>query len=269
MSKERVDRIKKVGHDPNMISGIHNYCDRWCERCSFTSRCVVFAMEPEGGRDAESLDIKNEAFWDELADNFQSSFELLREMLVEHGIDPDEPPSDEDMAEYDRANKASENHPLVKDAEEYMMGVMDWFKESDSMFEDKVEELATKVRLELPNTSPEDEVLEVRDIVDVIQWYCTMIPVKIGRAVHGKLEGVPDIIKDMPRDCDGSAKIALISLDRSLAAWIKMRQHFPQYEDEILDFLVKLEKLRKTTEYEFPEARAFVRPGFDETAIKK
>ncbi len=264
MSKERVDKIKRVGRNPDMISGIHNYCDRWCERCTFTKHCAVFAMEPEGGRDAESLDMKNEAFWSELKDVFETSFELLREMLVEHGIDPNEPASDEDMAEYDRTQEASENHPLVKDAEEYMMAVMDWFKKSDVISEDKVEELTTKVRLKLPNSDPEAEVLELRDIVDVIQWYCTMIPVKIGRAIHGKLEGVPDIIKDMPRDCDGSAKIALISLDRSLAAWIKMREHLPQYGDKILDFLVALERLRKTTEYEFPEARAFIRPGFDE-----
>jgi hypothetical protein len=25
------------------IVGIFNYCDRWCERCAFTSRCRVFA----------------------------------------------------------------------------------------------------------------------------------------------------------------------------------------------------------------------------------
>lgn len=237
--------------------------------CSFTSRCAVFAMEPEGGRDAESLDLKNEKFWEELADNMQSSFELLREMLEKHGIDPNQPPTDEEMAEYDRKQEASDNHPLVKKSEEYMMAVMDWFKDSDSMFEDKADELTTKVRLELPNSSPEDEVLELRDIVDVIQWYHTVIHVKLHRAINGKLEGVSDIITDMPRDCDGSAKIALISIDRSLAAWIKMCEHFPQYEDEFLDFLAKLENLRKTSEYEFPEARAFVRPGFDESLFAK
>ena len=25
------------------IVGVYNYCDRWCERCAFTSRCRVFA----------------------------------------------------------------------------------------------------------------------------------------------------------------------------------------------------------------------------------
>ena len=31
----------------HIISGIHNYCDRWCERCPLTARCRVFAMSAE------------------------------------------------------------------------------------------------------------------------------------------------------------------------------------------------------------------------------
>jgi hypothetical protein len=35
------------------IVGIFNYCDRWCERCEFTSRCRVFAdgAELDASRD--------------------------------------------------------------------------------------------------------------------------------------------------------------------------------------------------------------------------
>ena len=29
------------------IVGIFNYCDRWCERCPFTSRCRLFATLAE------------------------------------------------------------------------------------------------------------------------------------------------------------------------------------------------------------------------------
>jgi hypothetical protein len=30
----------KLAADPKYIPGICNYCDRWCERCPFTSRCL-------------------------------------------------------------------------------------------------------------------------------------------------------------------------------------------------------------------------------------
>ncbi len=30
------EQLKKLAKDPKFISGIYNYCDRWCERCAFT-----------------------------------------------------------------------------------------------------------------------------------------------------------------------------------------------------------------------------------------
>ena len=58
--------------------------------------------------------------------------------------------------------------------------------------------------------------------------------------------------------------IALISIDRSIAAWGVMLRGFQTKEDEILEILVLLEKMRKNVEKKFPDARSFVRPGFDE-----
>lgn len=39
------------------ISGIYNYCDRWCEKCSYTNRCLLFKQEAE--REIKYL-LKNE-----------------------------------------------------------------------------------------------------------------------------------------------------------------------------------------------------------------
>ena len=42
--------------DDNFISGISIHCDRWCERCQFTDRCRLFAIEQERGvRDLRTL----------------------------------------------------------------------------------------------------------------------------------------------------------------------------------------------------------------------
>ena len=43
------------------IVGIYNYCDRWCETCSFTSRCRVFAdrAELEAQSDPQLSDVVN------------------------------------------------------------------------------------------------------------------------------------------------------------------------------------------------------------------
>jgi hypothetical protein len=42
------------------------------------------------------------------------------------------------------------------------------------------------------------------------------------------------------------------------------RQGFPDQADQLLEMLVKLDRLRRAGESKFPAARAFIRPGLDE-----
>lgn len=40
------DHGRESGNDErDFISYIHNYCDRWCERCAFIDRCMSYALE--------------------------------------------------------------------------------------------------------------------------------------------------------------------------------------------------------------------------------
>ncbi len=55
--------IKKLAENKDFIPGIFNYCDRWCERCPFTARCMKFAMTREYDDDHEASDINKEKFW--------------------------------------------------------------------------------------------------------------------------------------------------------------------------------------------------------------
>ena len=65
-------------------------------------------------------------------------------------------------------------------------------------------------------------------------------------------------------DGNGSAKIALIAIDRSMAAWHAMEMCLPGKSDSIAPIVADLERLRWLLEEEFPDARGFMRPGFDE-----
>ena len=67
-----------------------------------------------------------------------------------------------------------------------------------------------------------------------------------------------------PKDSDGSAKVAIISIERSIEAWASIMQIIPEAEDKIIDILSLLQKSLRLAEAEFPEARKFIRPGFDE-----
>ena len=63
-----------VGHvaDPWLIPGIYNYCNRRCERCQFTERCLTF----RDLREYESRHPDGSVF-EAVHDSFQKTFALL------------------------------------------------------------------------------------------------------------------------------------------------------------------------------------------------
>ncbi len=264
MPERNTDRFKALTNNPEFISGIYNYCDKWCERCPFTARCAVFAMEADDDPRPGSRDPENETFWKQLHESLMCALELLHEMAEEAGIDLDTPASPEDKARIDKLLRDTKAHPLVTTATDYTMAVHKWFQAAKGSFENKAEELDTKVRLDLPNTDPEAESMDLQDATEVVQWYHTLISAKTRRAVQQALTDRLLSDERVPGESNGSAKVALVCIDRSMAAWMRIREHLPDQQDTILDLLVALERLRRETERVFPNARSFVRPGFDD-----
>lgn len=255
--------IKKLSENPDFIPGIYNYCDRWCERCPFTLRCMNFAMTEEQFTDPETQDLKNKLFWEKLSEMFKLTLEMVKETAAEHGIDLDNFNIEQAVDEHKEIRKTAESHECSCAAKAYGQMVTEWFESTKELFKEKADEMGLKVRLELPGYDPAGEVASLKDSVDIIRWYQHFIYIKIIRAIQGKLEESELDLGQYPNDSEGSAKIALIAIDRSIAAWGQMREHFPERRDNILDILVHLDRLRKKAEKEFPSARTFVRPGFD------
>lgn len=251
------DHLKKLAQNPNFISGIYNYCDRWCERCTFTSRCMNFALSEEQFSDPESQDINNDLFWQKLSETFQLTLEMVKEAAEEYGIDLNSLDLEAAEKEDRLKDEIAEKHECSRLAKKYGKMVRTWFDSAGDLFKEKEENLNLQVQLEMPNANPIAEADSIKDAVDVIHWYQHFIYVKLMRAIRGNLD-------EFSEDSDGSAKVALIAIDRSIAAWGEMHSHFPEQKDEILDTLIHLDRLRRKVEKEFPKARAFVRPGFDE-----
>ena len=70
--------------------------------------------------------------------------------------------------------------------------------------------------------------------------------------------------RDWPADHDGSAKVALLGIERSHAAWLDMVERGFLAAAEAEPFIADLVWLGEQLEITFPNARAFVRPAFDE-----
>ena len=234
--------LTELANNPDLISGIYNYCDRWCERCPLTSRCLVYATEQEDDDSPESRDLRNEQFWRKLSAIFQETREMIVDWAQNAGVDFNAF-ADEDEARHKRKRQLVDNHPLTKAGKKYANTATDWFREFDQMV----------------------EITDLEDAREVIQWYQYQIAVKTMRALSGRKEELEDPeITDFPKDSDGSAKVALIGIDRSIAAWRMMQMSLPDRVESIVPLILQLERLRQRLEKSFPQARDFIRPGFDE-----
>jgi hypothetical protein len=104
------------------------------------------------------------------------------------------------------------------------------------------------------------------DALDVVTHDEVLIPAKLHRALHGHdcaqhEDGVED--EPVQNDWNGSAKVALISIDRSEAAWRLIAD--ATNDPRAIGCAEILSNLRLLTLDAFPKAVSFVRPGFDDS----
>jgi hypothetical protein len=251
-------RLTELAENPDLIPGIYNYCDRWCERCSFTSRCLVFATEQEDNDENPAhRDITNEQFWQRLSLIFKETKEMILEWANEEGIDLENIDEDE-IAWSEKQHDDAERHPLAVSGKRYADEVRKWFAEYYQTLESSDVE---------SDETDEEQADQVRDATEVLFWYQYQIAVKTIRALWSRSTESDEWTGESDsKDSDGSAKVALVGLDRSIAAWRLMQLSLPERSELIVPLILHLERLRNATEKEFPNARDFIRPGFDEGA---
>ena len=256
--ESRKDKYKRtlidLAHSGKFIPGIYNYCDRWCERCTMTSKCLNYAHEQamkEEATDPETNDINNEKFWESLRMSFQVTRELIEEDAKRLGIDLENLPE----VEY----KEPEKKQVEILAEKYSLKIHNWLSTNNKRLKQKTRQL-------LVISTTNKNALLFADAWEVVQWYSVFIAAKVHRA-HFDLDERIDEEEDefSPlSDNFGSAKIAIIAIDRSMEALSAMYSVMPEDEDHFLEFLAQLSKIKKIMLDTFPNVMEFKRPGFDE-----
>jgi hypothetical protein len=260
------DTLDRLASDPGLIPGVYNYCDRWCERCTLTARCLSFKMDrvTQARRGEPAGDNTAGSFWDDIARSFALARRLVEREARRQGIDLDAPDA---LIEAEREERrrlrtaAREGSVLHHAASAYWKSAKTLLERLRPQLDDTAAELQVQARLGAGH--PEAAAAEIGDALEVVRWYLFFIDVKLQRAIASRIDRVRDGDDGFPSDADGSAKIALVAIDRSIGAWARLRAHFQPEADPILDLLVQLERLRRAAEREFPAARAFQRPGFD------
>lgn len=203
-----------------------------------------------------------------MSQNFREAARVLQEAAQSQGIDLTAV-STEEVKEYTRKREmtrdTARSHPLSTATLQYVAKATELLERKNIM-RDKADEMLNHFELGIRNEKDiTAQVTVIKDAQEIISRYIQFIHVKFMRALMGKMEYDEwKETKGFPKDSDGSAKIALIAIDQSIEAWSIMLQTIPVAEDEILYLLALLQRTRRMGEHEFPHARHFIRPGFDE-----
>lgn len=228
------------------IDFISAYCDRWCERCAFTMRCSTFACHAATA----------------MCDgDFRQGLELaVGQPQPVDGARPEPPPWLQELLDYEPSAveiaKAVEDDRLRNEriaamklseaSHDYTMASFRWLRDrTDSI------------------RAGADATLS--EALEVASFDTALIGAKIHRALHGRetfADGEDPDDHPVQNDWNGSAKVALISIERSEAAWRLIAQALADEGAAVLGEL--LHELADLVRQEFPDAMAFVRPGFDE-----
>ena len=251
-----------------LIPEIYNYCDRWCDRCRFVNRChlgtddrvLKMELQMELADDDEEL---QRVLFNHMKDSLSEVRNLIKEQVEVSGRSWVDFLNDIEQNPYTPPEPTKAQEVLETLALDYGKEVSNWLAKNYLFFQ--ADEREISLADEFSSISVEDST-QVNHIFQVIQYYQFFIGAKIHRMIHGKLDHWDDdpVIQN---DWHGSAKVALVSIEKSQKAWLQIYDAYPNFEDEVLDFLAWLDKIKSGILEEVPHAYSFIRPGFDTERI--
>jgi hypothetical protein len=216
------------------VLGIYNYCDRWCGRCALTNRCRVFA------------DIAEIEF-EEGNGPLTEAKRLRGHRRLATGLQPE-------LAEAE----ADDHAPTAMPADDIDRLCADLEASSGPDAEVVAGGSALRKRLRALHRAADPTV---RDAIETIQHFTLFVPLKMMRALSQVRRGDRG---GQQSDANGSGKAALLGLERMTLAWQTLVNARSLSAREAAPFLAEIARMRRTLDRALPDARAFVRPGFDE-----
>ncbi|WP_338874346.1 hypothetical protein WBJ53_01870 [Spirosoma sp. SC4-14] len=248
---------------PEFIAGIYNFCDAWCERCLFTSRCRSFQLQTATG--LASPQNSGDALVQQLTEALSLTKKYVENLTRSHELfDSNAPITDQIQALEANASglDPTQQQSISTVAGEYLRQTGIWLSVEKDLLEQAGQRQIQEVELGLKTQEEAMPGLHaLKDAWEMIRWYRTLIPVK----TQSVLRSMTDIA-ETPKLTDyflGKVKLILVSIDRSILAWQTIMGHFPEKIDDLLDSMALLSRLRRELESLFPNARAFNRPGLD------
>jgi len=253
--------VAKKDQEAEFIPGIFNYCDRWCERCSMTSRCSLYFRETqrraehkEKGEDPDDWGIVLK----DVHEDLQQAMQMCAEMADGQGIDLTEIEEEieEETSSSEKEDQEITEHPLRKKAHAFAMDCHRFLDKFCSLIQEEERKGVHSEQLGV-----------IQDCFQIMSWYHMQIAVKIDRALRGSKEEdeEDEVWSEAARsDSDGSAKVAFLGLTRVMDALMKAHEWNTSLNAEIMPLLNTIYELIDDVNRDFPGHITFKRPGFDE-----
>lgn len=211
-------------------------------------------MENEEKENGDNPDLDNlKGVMKEVHKSFAETLRMIEDYAAKFNIDLT---SIEEVPE-----KESVPTPLSFLAAKYFQDASEYLKKL------RVEVKARSVEIAaLSSIIPGNPMNELRGIIEcleIIQWYHTMIPVKIERA-NSSSSDIDNIDKDRAEfakyDMNGSAQVAYKSILKSMAALGMVHGWTEQLKDETLNLIIDAGRIKNLIEKDFPGALTFIWP---------
>lgn len=241
------DSIDRNMTFPNLerIDGVFSYCDRWCERCPFTTRCAIFAIEV-----ATAM--------------CDGDHEAGRELA----IGPPPPmTADEESRREELIDAMNACAPTEAEAAAYSLqetARRERIEDTPAFTASTRAATLTNAWLDSHKDLDLSGNMRAAGALETARWDRHLIPVKLQRALRGLDEhtcGESAWDDPVQNDWNGTAKLTLICIRRSIEAWNALAEELGDAEAAAVSN--ELRSLQREVERSFPEAERFMRPGFD------
>ncbi len=250
------------------IPGIYNICDRWCERCFYQDKCLLFEREEETEKllKEKGIDDPEEKLTEQLSSTFNEVSNMLQDFLDKEGIDLNE--LIDEMADLVNEEPDESAFEEVKNEAENLMGMaFKARKEINDVLQKEDQDFIRNIRLK-NKAEAEKLSLDVTAAINIMNWHSTFINSKVHRMA---MEMSDPEFDEVTMTFEGkeysakllTAKLLYVCLVEMQEALLTIYNATTLATDYMSDMVLSVEKIIIQVKHFSPGIEDYKRPYFD------
>ncbi|PPK88164.1 hypothetical protein CLV84_1129 [Neolewinella xylanilytica] len=219
----------------DQLSGIANYCFRWCERCPFTDRCGVYSLGRELGAEGRQQNTMPRAF-PALSGSYADFLRRLEKQLMVDGVSLQELETDPPL-------------PVAEIKSRSRSMVIEYLSASQW------------TRPLLQSANFDDPSVQA---AHALNWYVVMLGPKVQRCLHSREETTEQGDGFFYEDARRTAYLTLLCLARATAAVTVLLERSVSPRSRLVGLVVQFIRLTESIRRVFPDVSLYPPPHWDQ-----